>query len=110
MFPRRGSARRPAAGVYADRYRDVLPAAGADFRNGGAAGGGGVESGRLRYPAAVPSADLRAGDALLWNRQAGLADPSVLLRGGFTSGRGIDHGRDALSGDPDSEGGSDYAQ
>ncbi len=38
LLPRRGLARRPPAGVHADRYRNVVPAAGARLRSGRTAG------------------------------------------------------------------------
>ena len=72
-------ARRPAAGIHPDRSGNVVPAAGADLRSDRAAGGRGVEGGRVRDRATVSAADLRAGHALLRNRQAGSALSSVSI-------------------------------
>ena len=47
LLPRRGSARRPPAGVHPDRSGDVVPAAGAHLRSDRAADAAGLRSGRI---------------------------------------------------------------
>ena len=70
LLPRRGPARRPPAGIHADRPGDVVPAAGAHLRGDRAAGAARLRGGGLRGAGAVPAPHLRRGHAQLRHRQA----------------------------------------
>ena len=86
LLPRRGSARRPPAGVHPDRSGDVVPAAGAHLRGDRADGGARVRGGRLQRQGALPAPHLRGGDAQLRHRQARLPDAAHVPGGGPASG------------------------
>ena len=73
LLPRRGSARRPAAGVHAGRPGDELSAAGDGLRRGGAVHEGGFCRGGRRSADSLPAHQLRRVDAAVRHRQAGPA-------------------------------------
>src|SRR5438128_2393942 len=71
LLPRRGPARRPGAGVHADRPRDVLRRPRRRDGGGGAHDRGAVHRGaRPAHAAPVPGAAARRGDAALRHRPA----------------------------------------
>src|SRR5262249_20919283 len=66
LLPRRGPARRPAAGVHATRPRNELRAARGRDEHGRGGDGGGVQGGpQLRVPTAPAAHDLPRGDGPL---------------------------------------------
>ena len=73
LLPRRGPARRPAAGVHADRPGDVVPAAGADLRGDRAAGAAGLRGGRVQTSMPFPRLTYAEAMRSLRQRQAGPA-------------------------------------
>ncbi len=93
MLPRRGPARRPAAGVYADRRRDVVPDRGRSTRSSRRSSGS-LPGRRHRLPGSVSANDLRRGDAALRHRppryplRAGAGPPLPGLRGEMSSRAG----------------------
>ncbi len=73
LLPRRGPARRPPAGVHADRHRDLLPRPGRDHADHGRPDPGGFQGSARRSAAGVPAPRLRRRDGALRQRQAGPA-------------------------------------
>ncbi len=70
MLPRRGSARRPSAGVHPDRRRDGVRDPGARLRADRGALPGDVRSGGRSLRSAVSAAEVRRGDRALRDRPA----------------------------------------